>query len=73
MSTCSSCGAEIEWVKTERGKAQPLNIAPSLVGNVEVRDGISYYIRDDERAGRMLRVAHFATCPNAKAHRRGKS
>jgi hypothetical protein len=70
MSLCSSCGAEIEWVKTERGKNQPLNIEPSLVGNVEVRDGISYYIHDDDRNGRMLRVAHFATCPNAKQHRK---
>lgn len=70
MSACSSCGATIEWVKTEYGKNMPLNPEPSMVGNVEIRDGVAYYIRDDDRDGRMLRVSHFVTCPNAKLHRR---
>jgi hypothetical protein len=69
MSYCSSCGAEIEWVKTEYGKNQPLDPEPSLLGNVEVRDDVAYYVRDAEREGRMLRISHFASCPNAKRHR----
>ena len=69
-SSCSSCGAPIEWVKTEYSKNMPLDIEPSLVGNVELRDGVAYYVRDGERDGRMLRVSHFATCVNAKKHRR---
>ena len=48
----------------------PLNIEPSLIGNVLMRDGVAYYVRDGQREGRMLRVAHFATCPSVKSHRK---
>ena len=69
MTRCSSCAAEVEWVKTEYAKWQPLDPTPSLLGNVELREGIAFFVRDGQRDGRMLRVPHYATCPHAKRRR----
>jgi hypothetical protein len=68
--TCKSCGAPILWVETEKGKAMPLDAAPEqrvmLVqtvakGATKVKGVVVPCYR-----------AHFATCPNADAHRKGK-
>lgn len=73
---CRSCGAEIFYATTTTGKAMPLDVDPHPDGNVIVE-------RQDGRLGcRVLGNAapaardevryrsHFATCPNAAAHRR---
>lgn len=57
-TTCRSCGAPIRWAVTERGKKMPLNAdadckRASPSGSLQV-DSFS---------------VHFATCPNANAHR----
>lgn len=81
VGACRSCGAWIEWVTTSHGKKQPLDPGLSAVGNVEVRLGLAYYVRDADREAVFarqraaglpvgLRVSHFATCPNAKRHRK---
>jgi hypothetical protein len=75
MSSCSSCGARVEWVTTDAGKKMPLDLEPSAAGNVVVRgDGVARTLGPLELAmlptGTVRRVSHFATCPNAEQHRR---
>lgn len=79
MSSCGSCGAPIRWAKTPAGKRIPLDAEPDRArGNVRLG-----YIGGEElalvlagaelEAARIdgdLFLAHFATCPNAAAHRR---
>lgn len=73
MSTCSSCGAAILWVKTlPGGKAMPLDAKPEK--RVVLVDAIGGLDRDGVR-GRVVDtyVSHFATCPQAAEHRRPKA
>lgn len=64
MATCRSCGAEILWVRTSKGRKMPLDAEPSkrvLVAEIEgMRVG---QIRDTF-------TPHWATCPNADEHRK---
>lgn len=62
MPMCKSCGASIDWVTMkESGKAMPLDSKP-----------IDVVIKVDEKYGHMAKgyISHFATCPNAAAHRK---
>jgi len=81
QSKCRSCGAMIVWCKlvsanNPTGKPHPLDAVPTFDGTIErKRDKLSsdYYGRvvpKRERAGVRLYTSHFATCPNAGAHRR---
>jgi hypothetical protein len=68
MSSCKSCGAQIEWVRTESGKAMPLDIDPVDDGNLVVVGGVaSKWTPELDAAGipPPRRVSHFVTCPNA--------
>lgn len=78
MSTCRSCGAEVQWGTTEAsGAAVPLDPEPVATGNlVIVRAGygrhgelvpVVAYARDDDARPRF--VSHFATCPDADSWR----
>ena len=72
-ATCRSCQAPILWAKSASGSSVPLNADPVPAGNIALRsDGIAIYLRKGEAppAGAPLHVSHFATCPNAGAHRR---
>lgn len=85
MATCKSCDAPIVWAQTEPkndkpGRAMPLDanddgsLAVPGNGNIIVtaqgpRGPVVRYVP----AGRGLHVSHFATCPNAKQHRKAKS
>jgi hypothetical protein len=84
-SKCRTCGAPIIWVKTEYGKAIPLDADPRVGGNVQLLDagdrkaapenGIAHVIGPAaielfRRAGVALWVSHFSTCPQAAQHRR---
>ena len=83
MSTCKSCGARIIWCVTEQGKRMPVDRQPSNDGTVHVfecpEDGTDMCevlgdILKRELAreqGEFLYKSHFATCPNAKQHRKG--
>lgn len=77
MSTCRSCGASIRWAITERsGKRIPVDAEPVAEG------GNLLLTTDDPPIARVVSVdqlviddgvrfvSHFATCPNADAHRR---
>lgn len=79
MPRCKSCNAEIVWARTDRGRRMPLeraddgNIVLRDVDRVRfIRDGRVQYpggaaeLRGDERRY----VSHFATCPQAAAHRK---
>jgi hypothetical protein len=81
MSKCSSCGAEIRWVKTGRGKNMPLDCRPSDHGNVVIqKDGagneVAHVVADRRDAdahralGHPTYTSHFASCPQAAKHRR---
>lgn len=74
---CERCDAPIFWARwTSRthtpGRPVPLNVGPVEGGNVKIRR----YSDDDVEAqycapsSRAAYVAHFATCPDAKAWRR---
>jgi hypothetical protein len=83
---CKSCGAEIIWVKTEAGKAIPLDAEPTEGGNIIVQvlgpdreiAHVETAVEKVERhncpipAGRVAFVSHFATCPQANAWRKRK-
>lgn len=79
---CKSCGAVILWAITPKGRRLPVDPDPRPDGNVlvsDLRDVDGRYpcailagdmLADAQLAGAVLRVSHFATCPNARAHRR---
>lgn len=76
---CRSCQQPIRWETTPAGKAIPLDPDPHPSGNVDVvyvggelvaivlgpADAVSA-----QAAGHKLYRSHFATCPNADAHRK---
>lgn len=75
MSTCRSCGAEILWAITEKGKPMPLDAAP--VEAADARQGLFEIAHTGEgtfaipsRPVPARFVSHFATCPNADSHRK---
>lgn len=78
MAKCRSCQAPIEWAITENSKKMPLDRRPNPEGNViktgAVIDGLpEVHVIGflDRLTGEETRfTSHFATCPNAKAHRR---
>lgn len=79
---CSTCGAEIVWCRTERGKAMPVDADPVPDGNIEID------LLDSGPRARVLPaepllvcievrhepryVSHFVTCPQAAQHRRAR-
>ena len=79
---CRSCGAPLLWALTERGRRIPLDRNPVPDGNIEIKeteDGppISRVVSGQGTLSPGLFPAtryksHFATCPNAKRHRRRK-
>lgn len=83
MAACKSCRAPILWALTEARKRIPLDAEPNpadpsrLVpitvegGGLEVVgwDGPMRVVRAVPKAGNMR--THYASCPNAKGHRRG--
>jgi hypothetical protein len=56
---CKSCGKEITFLRTNKGKAIPVD-----KDTVDAAD--EYFDRDRH-------VTHFRTCPNAKDFRKGKT
>lgn len=77
---CRSCGAKIIWTETEAtGKKMPIDYAEDAEkGNIVILDngkarvlgGDALTEAQDERL--KLHTSHFATCPNAKSHRKPK-
>lgn len=78
-STCRSCGRPIVWTKTQTGKNSPVDPDPVPDGNLvlvsSTVDGKVHfeqfaYRPEAHNAERKRYRSHFATCPNAKQHRR---
>jgi hypothetical protein len=79
---CRSCGAEIYWTVTTRGKRMPVDVLPSDEGDLflfrrpdEPIEAVHMGSTDHRaRAGRERCrprfTSHFATCPSAAQHRR---
>ena len=75
MSTCNSCGAPVEWYKTESGKSMPIDFAPDPAGNLILVGGpdarLHMLAADETPPPDTNRYrSHFATCPHAAEHRR---
>jgi hypothetical protein len=80
VSACRSCGAPIWWAFTGAGKRIPVDVEPTPDGNLfAVGDGIgdgetpvvAVITSSRQPFPDALRyTSHFATCPNASAHRR---
>jgi hypothetical protein len=56
---CRSCKAQIVWLPTKAGKNIPVNL--------------TNYSPEDKEFKPNWHVAHFATCPHAKAWRKRKN
>ena len=56
---CKACGKEISFLRTDRGKAIPVD--------KDTVDAADEYFDPDRH------VTHFRTCPNAKDFRKGKT
>lgn len=81
MTYCRSCHAEIKFIRLKTGKWNPVDIAKRTFIKDE---GDEILITDDgevckgrfasleEGANAAGYISHFATCPNANAHRRGQ-
>lgn len=77
---CRSCGASISWLKLASGKAHPIDadsadhIVPRKGGPVRgvTADGRVISGDPSHKHSGAVRVwrSHFATCPNAAAHRK---
>jgi hypothetical protein len=76
---CDSCGAAVVFAKLVgpgRHRANPIDATPSDDGNIRLYDDGRYAVipKADLAAYRQASVklhkSHFATCPNAHAHRK---
>lgn len=68
---CNSCGAAILWARTATGAAMPIDAQKDLAGNVSLKwidDGQPIATVGAPGSGHY--VSHFATCVNAKSHRK---
>lgn len=59
---CRACGALIEFWITPRGKRMPMDVIP-----VKATDNFFAPVKEFER------IAHWASCPNAKDFRRSQT
>jgi hypothetical protein len=64
---CRSCGASIEWAETLRGKRMPFDgtIVATRTQGSPIEGRVIEYVDT------TVTPSHFATCPEAKAWRRG--
>lgn len=76
---CTSCNAPIVWAFTSTGKRMPVNPDPVVGGNVVLLTGNQQpeaqvlgaaEVARRAALGLLCHTSHFATCPQADAHRR---
>jgi len=81
MAKCKSCDAEIAFVTMESGKKNPVDLPnpawwPMPGENVVVklfdRPGLVVKVPTDRPLIEVFRT-HFATCPDAALHRKGRN
>lgn len=72
---CRSCSAAIAWATTPTGKSMPVDVEPVDGGNVVITDGpqgLYAVVVGSHEIKQPAYVSHFATCPNAAAHRKAR-
>lgn len=83
---CRSCGAEIGFIKTQKGKTMPVDaasvwittdpegipfvLADGSVVKAKQVEGPVNYSTAQESGYQIGYVSHFATCPDAALHRK---
>lgn len=75
MNRCSTCEAPIRWVLSAKGRRLPIDPEPVATGNLflqQTDEGVTYATVVAPGSRPRLFVSHFATCPQAAAHRSGK-
>lgn len=80
MARCRSCQARIVWAKTVAGKSCPLDADAVTGAPIEMAGGGLVLVTDNGPDGRIVRAehgaygfrSHFASCPDAKAHRKAR-
>lgn len=74
INLCRSCGAAIHWVVTPAGKRMPVNAGLVTVVKNESKRIVLITEKgetiSDAQPGDKGYVSHFATCPNARRHRK---
>lgn len=72
MPRCKSCKQPIQWVVTQFDKKLPIDPEPHPNGNIMLKnDGAAVVVTPDYPGTKYL--SHFATCPNAKQHRKART
>ena len=69
MSACRSCGVDVLWARSEKGRPMPLDRGVVHEGtrfNIGA-DGIAHHVTDDDRPGHL---SHFATCNQSDSWRK---
>lgn len=76
VADCRSCGAEIIWTVTERGKRMPVDAEPRPDGNIRLEQSTAgapltaVYSRASLLSMEERHTSHFATCPQSGQWRR---
>ena len=77
MAKCKSCGAEIIYITSTKGKQIPCNAKPvkfdyalGAADRVVTRNGEVLPALISEHGAETGYISHFATCPFANSHRR---
>jgi len=70
MARCKTCGTEIVWCKTKKGKSMPVDVNKREDGNLILDDIDGDTIAIYVGAGEGDHVSHFVTCKQADQHRR---
>lgn len=77
MTRCRSCQAPVRWVRMQTsGRSMPLDPDPHPDGNVAINDegqGVSVKPRYAAVTGEPVYRSHFASCPDAGAHRKDRA
>lgn len=77
MNRCRTCRARIVWATLPSGRRMPVDSDPSPVGQIRLDGTLGVVLGEADAtaarlAGEPLFISHFATCPDASEHRRGK-
>lgn len=68
---CKSCGADVLWVETRKGKRMPLDPEENSAGNVVIEaDGKAAVLPPGAQYSGPRYASHFETCPDAQRWRR---
>lgn len=78
VARCRTCGAEIIWTETEKGRRMPVDADPESIGTFRLEDRpgdsngpLAIFIpEEDRRCAPDLHASHFATCAQAAQWRR---